>query len=306
MRTTRSGSLCSRGEQIPFAFAPAVTPAAPTPVTIPPLVAAPGAVATPPAANPPRVAPRRADAPRVNAAQEPLAIGLPDEAARARLEDRIAAHLTKGRLALAITDNCYTMIAVKRGRGTYRVRLHHMFLAAEPVVVRALARYIADNDRRASGLLGRYIDEHQANIRREERKAPPRLVIETRGEVHDLKAIFDELNARFFGGTIQARITWGGTRQRRPRRHNSIKMGSYSVEDRLIRVHPSLDRPFVPRYFVDWIVFHEMLHQVFAIPVVHGRRQFHTRRFREAEARFPRHAESARWEKQHLAQLLQY
>jgi predicted metal-dependent hydrolase len=249
---------------------------------------------------------RRAEAPRVSAAQEPLAIGLPDEAARARLEDRIAAHLPKGRLALAITDNCYTMIAVKRGRGTYRVRLHHMFLEADPVVVRALARYVADNDRRASGLLGRYIDAHQGHIRREERKAPAPTVIETRGQVHDLKTIFDELNARFFRHGIQARITWGEGLRRRPRRHSSIKMGSYSVEDRLIRVHPSLDRPFVPRYFVEWIVFHEMLHQVFEIPVVKGRRQFHTRRFREAEARFPRHVEAARWEKAHLNELLQY
>ena len=171
-----------------------------------------------------------------------------------------------------------------------------MFLDAEPVVVRALARYIADNDRRASGLLGRYIDAHQTHIRREERKAPPRLVIETRGEVHDLKAIFDDLNARFFGGGIQAKITWGGTRRRRPRRHNSIKMGSYSVEDRLIRVHASLDRAFVPRYFVDWIVFHEMLHQVYDIPVVGGRRRFHTAEFRAAERAFSHYPQASRWE----------
>ena len=300
MRTTPSGGCGTPGEQFAFAFAPSLLPSA-----SPPGAARGGAAPAPREASRP-TAPRRAEAPKINVAQEPLAIGLPDEAACARLENRIAAHLPKGRLALAVTDNCYTMIAVKRERGLYRVRLHHMFLAAEPAVVRALARYIADNDRPASGLLGRYIDAHQGRIRREERKAPPRLVIETRGQMHDLQAIFDELNARFFGGRIQARITWGGGRRCRPRRHSSIKMGSYSVEDRLIRVHSSLDRPFVPRYFVEWIVHHEMLHQVFAIPVVRGRRQFHTRRFREAEARFPQHVKAARWEKDHLAQLLQY
>ena len=293
MRTTRPEDCDRPGAQTAFAFAPAVAGAVPEP-------------APPPVSARPAEPARRAEAPRVSAAQEPLAIGLPAEAARLRLENRIAAHLLRGRLSLAITDNCYTMIAVKRGRGSYRVRLHHMFLEADPGVVRALARYIADNDRRASGLLGRYIDAHQGHIRREERKAPPPLVIETRGQVHDLQAIFDELNARFFRGAIQARITWGEGRRRRPRRHSSIKMGSYSVEDRLIRVHASLDRPFVPRYFVEWIVFHEMLHQVVEIPVVRGRRQFHTRRFREAEARFPRHAEAARWEKAHLSELLQF
>ena len=43
-------------------------------------------------------------------------------------------------------------------------------------------------------------------------------------------------------------------------------MGSYSVEDRLIRIHPTLDRPDVPRYYVAWIVYHEMLHQSTAFP----------------------------------------
>ncbi len=28
---------------------------------------------------------------------------------------------------------------------------------------------------------------------------------------------------------------------------------SYSVEERLIRIHAALDRPFVPRFFIDWI-----------------------------------------------------
>jgi predicted metal-dependent hydrolase len=249
---------------------------------------------------------RRAEAPRLNLQQQLLQLGVPDEAARQRLENRIAAHLRGGRLALAVTDNRYTMIAVKRERGLYRVRLHHMFLEADPAVVRALARYIGENDRQASELLGRFIDGHQGRIRRLHRKPSQLPTIETQGQVHDLKAIFDELNETYFAGRIHAQITWGGGRSRRKRRHNSIKMGSYSVEDRLIRVHPSLDRGFVPRYFVDWIVFHEMLHQVYDIPVVAGRRQFHTAEFRAAEKTFVHYAKASKWEKDHLSELLNY
>jgi hypothetical protein len=266
--------------------------------------AVPGAPAAPPR-GPARPA-RRAAAPPVAPEQEQFDLGVPDEAARQRLEDRIAAHLKGGRLALAITDNRYTMIAVRRERGLYRVRLHHMFLTAEPAVVRALGRYITENDRAASVVLGRFIDHHQGRIRRPQGKASPPTTIETRGQVHDLKEIFDDLNRRWFAGRITAQITWGGGRSRRQRRHHSIKMGSYSVEDRLIRVHSSLDRPFVPRYFVEWIVFHEMLHQVNDIPVVSGRRRFHTRAFRAAERAFPHHERASRWEKAHLAELLNY
>ncbi len=232
----------------------------------------------------------------------------PAEVARQRLERRIGAHLPGRRLALAVTDNQYTMISVKREKGIFRLRLHHMFLEAEPEVVRALGRYVGLNDRDSSNLLGHYIDVHQHRIRRARSRRSPTVTLETRGEVHDLQLYYDDLNGRHFGGGIDARVTWGirtppgGKRRRR----NSIKMGSYSVEDRLIRIHPSLDRDFVPRYFVDWILFHEMLHQKHDIPVVGGRRQFHTPEFLAEEATFEHYEKARRWERDNLNRLLFY
>jgi hypothetical protein len=232
----------------------------------------------------------------------------PDELARRRLERRIGAYLPGRRLALAVTDNRYTMISVKREKGLFRLRLHHMFLEAEPEVVRALGRYVGDNDRDSSNLLGRFIDVHQARIRRARRTRPHTITLETRGEIHDLQELYAALNQRYFAGAIEARITWGlrtppgGKRRRR----NSIKMGSYSVEDKLIRLHPSLDRQFVPRYFVEWIVYHEMLHQKHDIPVVGGRRQFHTPAFLLEEAAFEHFERARRWERENLNRLLIY
>jgi hypothetical protein len=236
------------------------------------------------------------------------------EVARQILELRISRHVPNGRLALAVTDNQYTMISVRRSRGLFRLRLHHMFLDAAPEVVRALGRYVAHNDRESSQLLGRFIDVNQRKIRRARARlrrpalAQRPVTVETRGDVHDLQAIFDALNAQYFNNAIDARITWG---QRHPagaapRQRSSIKMGSYSVEDRLIRIHPSLDRPFVPRMFVEWIVFHEMLHQKHDIPVKAGRRQFHTPEFLAEEATFAHYHEVRLWERMHLDHLLEY
>jgi predicted metal-dependent hydrolase len=210
-------------------------------------------------------------------------------------------------LALAVTDNAYTMISVKREKGAFRLRLHHMFLGAEPEVVSALGRYVLHNDREASRLLGRFIDINQRKIRRVAQPRPVTVTIETRGEVHDLQSIYEDLNRRYFAGAIDARITWGQRSLGVKRRHrNSIKMGSYSVEDRLIRIHPSLDRPFVPRQFVEWIVFHEMLHQKHDIPLVGGRRQFHTAEFLAEEASFAHYHAARRWEREHLDRILHY
>lgn len=222
------------------------------------------------------------------------------------LERRIRAHLSKGSIAVTLTDNRYTMISVRRvpRQRRYEVRLHCMFADADPVITRALARYITQNDPQSSRILGDFIDQNSDHIRGRTRRQPTQLIF-TAGEVHDLRSIFDEVNARYFANKIDAAITWG-IRTGRPRRRNSIKMGSYAVEDRLIRIHRSLDRNFVPRFFVAWIVFHEMLHQVHDIRVVNGRREFHSKEFLADETMFEHYDAAKRWERQHLDALLTY
>jgi hypothetical protein len=179
-----------------------------------------------------------------------------------------------------------------------------MFADADPVITRALAHYIADNDPDASRVLGDFIDQNAGYVRGRARRQPTQVIF-TAGEHHDLRHIYEELNARYFENKIDAAITWGA-RNGRPRRRNSIKMGSYSVEDRLIRIHRSLDRAFVPRFFVAWIVFHEMLHQVHDIRVKNGRREFHSKEFLADEAMYEHYDEAKRWERRHLDALLTY
>ena len=222
------------------------------------------------------------------------------------LERRIRAHLAKGRVQVTLTDNRYTMISVRRisKEKRFEVRLHHMFADADPVITRALARYIAENDADASRVLGDFIDANSDHVRGRGRRAPAQVIF-TAGENHDLRQLYDEINARYFDNRIDAAITWGA-RTGRPRRRNSIKMGSYSVEDRLIRIHRSLDRAFVPRFFVAWIVFHEMLHQVHDIRVKNGRREFHSKEFLSDEEQFADYDQARSWERLHLDALLTY
>ncbi|MCX5748008.1 MAG: hypothetical protein NT062_36565 [Proteobacteria bacterium] len=225
------------------------------------------------------------------------------------LERRIRAHLTKGRVVVTLTDNRYTMISVRRSakgvKARYEVRLHHMFADADPVITRALAKYVAENDAAASRVLGDFIDQNTTTVRDRARRQQAPTLIFTAGEQHDLREIFDELNAQYFGNKIDAAITWGA-RTGKPKRRNSIKLGSYAVEDRLIRIHRSLDRAFVPRYFVAWIVFHEMLHQVHDIRVKNGRHEFHSKEFMSDEAQFANYDEARIWERQNLDAILTY
>jgi hypothetical protein len=220
-----------------------------------------------------------------------------------RLESALSTYLPPGKtLGLTLTDNRYSMVAVRRAPTGYRVRIHRMFARTEPRIVRALARYVVHNDRRASGVLGEYIEQNKHIIRQQPRR-PRQVSIRTEGRFFDLQEIFDRLNAEYFANKIEARITWGPSFKTR-RRRRSIKMGSFSVEDRIIRIHPSLDQPGVPPYFVAWIVFHEMLHGKHEVTRVGGRRCFHTKEFVAEEKTFAHYERAYAWEKRNIDRLL--
>lgn len=235
------------------------------------------------------------------------ALGQPVDLAEQRLARRIRAHMSRGSLNVTLTDNRYTMISVRRETDKipqYIVRLHHMFADATPPVTRALALYISNNDADASDALGTFIDSNQDKVKTDQRRTTTPAVT-TLGEVHDLQELFDHLNDRYFAGSIDATISWG-PRSGKPKRRNSIKMGSYSLEDKFIRIHRSLDRAFVPRFFIEWIVYHEMLHQVHQAPVINGRRRFHTKEFLADEAAYEHYDEARLWERDNLEALLTY
>lgn len=220
------------------------------------------------------------------------------EGARQALERRLGL-LAKQPVLLSITDNRHSMIHATRRTGLLRVRLHHMFLDAPASVVEALVRFLLYRDRDASALVGRYIDGNMFRIRSLEPKRPLR----TQGEVHDLQELFDELNAQYFGGEVDARISWGtDTPARRGR--TTIKLGSYTAHAQLVRVHPRLDQAFVPRWFVGFVVFHEMLHHVMPATRVDGRRKLHPPEFRARERTYRQYERAVAWEQANLDRLL--
>lgn len=223
------------------------------------------------------------------------------EAQRMGVQTRLTAYFTRGRPRVIFTDNLHTMLSIKRGQGVWTLRMHRMFSVAPPTVLRAVAQYAQTQDRRAAALLRRFIDHNERLIRPQAEPRPQ--AIDVQGAHHNLQAILDELNAEYFDGTITARITWGPRTRRRAGRE-SIKLGSYSVDEQLIRIHPVLDAADVPRFFVAWIIYHEMLHEVHDMPIVDGRRVYHTPEFRRAEARFEHYAEAVLWERTQVHKLL--
>jgi hypothetical protein len=203
-------------------------------------------------------------------------------------------------LRLILTDNRSVLLSFKREAGGLLLRLHRMFLHAPDTVVFSLARNIRRRGRAAAGEVRRFMNANMHRVRKTPREMPPLL---TRGRVHDLASVYADVNSRFFGGRLRVPITWGRGVGRA--RRGGLTFGSYDPVLALIRIHPVLDRPGVPRYFLESVVHHEMLHHhMGGVPDRAGRTVYHTRAFREAEARFPRHGEARAWEKENLPDLL--
>jgi hypothetical protein len=101
------------------------------------------------------------------------------------------------------------------------------------------------------------------------------------GRHFDLHKIFDELNARYFSGSLQRpHIGWSRRTWRR-------QFGCYDPGPNHILLNRRMDRPGVPRFAVEYVLFHEMLH------VKHPTRRSgcslvsHSPEFRAEEKQFP-------------------
>ena len=68
---------------------------------------------------------------------------------------------------------------------------------------------------------------------------------------------------------------------------------------------PLLDQPFVPRWFLEYVLYHEMLHSVVRDETdAAGRRRIHTEEFYRREKAFPSYRRARKWEDENLARFL--
>jgi hypothetical protein len=108
------------------------------------------------------------------------------------------------------------------------------------------------------------------------------------GNCYNLEEIFDALNERYFGGQLgRPRLGWSRTTAR-------ALLGHYDPAHHAIIVSRVFDRPGVPRFLVEYLLYHEMLH--IKHPVTHrrARRCVHSADFRVEEKRFPQYREAKR------------
>lgn len=101
------------------------------------------------------------------------------------------------------------------------------------------------------------------------------------GQYYNLENIFDDLNTRFFHGLLaRPQITWS-------RDHARYRLGHYDPAHNAIVVSRAFDHPRVPRFAVEYIVYHEMLHLKHPVKLRGSRRCVHSSEFQAEEKLFP-------------------
>lgn len=101
------------------------------------------------------------------------------------------------------------------------------------------------------------------------------------GRFYHLEEVFDSLNLRFFGGLLgRPQLTWSEQTAKRA-------LGHYDSAHNMIVVSRVFDRPSSPRYAIEYLLYHEMLHLRHPVRRRGLRRSVHSREFKAEEALFP-------------------
>src|SRR5437867_6375423 len=181
--------------------------------------------------------------------------------------------------------------------GQVYVRLADICKDSPPEVMRALAFVLVGR------LLGKKVPDVHDRIYRDysltpevmrssdiaRRRRGRKMISSPQGNNYDLDKMFSKLNRKYFYSSLEKpTITWS---QRKTR---SI-LGHHDRVYETITISKSLDSAQVPEWFVEYILYHEMLHVKHSARMINGRRYYHPAAFRLDERRFARYDDAQRW-----------
>lgn len=218
-------------------------------------------------------------------------------------------HYDKERRIPAIEVQFYPYVGINH---TIRVRDGSIYVRIAEIcrdmplpVQRALAYVLVSKlyrrrvPKAARELYGNYIRSEAVRERATEsrRSRGRKVVIGTQGRIYDLNELFDDLNTKYFGGGLgKPTLTWSARKTYRILGHHD------STHDTIV-ISRSLDSDETPRFVVEYVLFHEMLHVHH--PTIHqnGRRYNHTPAFKRDERKFSHYHQAENWIERNVRRL---
>ena len=196
---------------------------------------------------------------------------------------------------LVINDNRSTFLSVlQKGRKKMKISLHKLFLHACDNVCEAVITFSLKKDpnalRKIRFFANTYFAKANFSADLDEHK------LWTEGKCYHLKEIYQLLNKKYFQNKLDLKITW--FKKPKYRTFSSFTFGSYNHPLRLIRINEILDHSAIPPFFIEYVIYHEMLHHVCpGYTDEQGREWIHTALFKKKEKEFLHYNKAKLWEK---------
>jgi predicted metal-dependent hydrolase len=141
--------------------------------------------------------------------------------------------------------------------------------------------------------------EIQDKAAENKRERGRKIITSAEGEVYDLEEIFARINKQYFSNRLEKPVlSWSARKTFR-------RLGHHDSVHRTIIISKSLDDKKVPKFVIEFIVFHEMLHILHPTQHRDGRRYYHTPAFRRNEKKFVYFDEAENWIQQNARKLKQ-
>jgi hypothetical protein len=178
----------------------------------------------------------------------------------------------------------------KRGN-TILVRVSDLLMDAPEEVIRALGVLMFSRMER------RKVPEHEwrlykdyvnsRDIRQRLRKLRQirgkKVISGSEGKYYNLNESFDRVNLNYFNGELKPPIlSWNKKKTR-------LRFGHHDEAHNTIVISRTLDDGKLPRYLLDYVMYHEILHIKHGITYKNGRRSVHSKAFIADEKKFLEH-----------------
>lgn len=185
----------------------------------------------------------------------------------------------------------------RRRQSTVSFRISDYMDSAPAEVTEALAWYLlckAFGKKCPDGIAERYLDYARSRTLWEPKKKiymnrARNLSFRSVGTARDLGTVFDYVNSCYFEGSIRRPdLAWA-------KESPSVRLGFYFEPLDILAANRVLDSEKVPRYVLEFVVYHELLHGVLDAKGTPTRRVHHTKEFRERERLFSMYDEAEAW-----------
>ena len=123
----------------------------------------------------------------------------------------------------------------------------------------------------------------------------------TEGVEYDLQQIFDSVNAHYFNNQLHAYLRWG--KYASTTSYQTTRTLKNSEKCNLITIAGVYNHPDVPRFALEAVMYHEMLHIQIPPYKKNGKNIIHGPEFKKAELQFNYYKEWRIWEREHLRAL---